>query len=67
MVNLHHKRSVLHGQRIDAQQVKAGDRNAEDSILNRETFPNVDIGSAKVDVSKVIIEGLSEKILILVK
>ena len=43
---------------MDSEHVKSSHSNSENSILDVKAFSNVDIGSAEVHITEVIIKGL---------
>ena len=57
-MNLHHKRPFKHGQSMNSKHIKSSDRHLKNAISDVKTLSNVDVGSAEVDVTEVIVEGM---------
>jgi archaellin len=46
---------------MDSEHIKASHFNVENAIPDIKVIPNIDTGSSKVDISKVVVKRMSEK------
>ena len=58
MVYLYHERPFCHGKSVNTEHVQPSDPDSKNSILDVKAFSNVDISSAEVHITEVVIKGL---------
>ena len=58
MLVIRQKQPTVHRQSVNGEHIKSSYANSKNSILDVKSLSNVDMSSAKVHITEVIIKGL---------